>query len=301
MDKYHMMIIFFIIIVIIITSLILYKVWNTRSNYVGSNTISLLQWNTHYECFIKNNDDCCSKPLITYLNTLLNGNIDFANLSMFEITNYSPPNGYSIIDQYSQQPVYKCGQDITTLVYNNINWSPVGTPIYGCLNPKPDRAFIIQQFKNKTTGFDVYVIGAHMDHPAAGQSYPIASVQALADALTNNGITQSNNIILLADTNDANPSNPTPDSTFMSGIFGGSPVSNVQGAGANSTCCCNDGTFPYKTDRIISNFGKSNGPAKIIELNDPALFGTLGNCPSASGGPCTLGEMHKPVLWSLSV
>ena len=296
MSDYHMIIIFLLVTTLAVTSIILYKVLNTKSNYSGANTISLLQWNTHYECFVKNKDDCCSKPLTKYLYNVLDGSIDFANLSMFELATFSTPTGYSIIDQYSDKPAFECGYDITTLVYNNTKWTPVGNPIYGCLNPKPDRAFIIQQFKNISTGFDVYIIGAHMDHPVGKQLYPLTSVQVLAAALAKNGIGQSSNVILLADTNDANPDTPTPDSTFMNGILGGT-AKNVQGAGANPTCCCSDGTFPFKTDRIISNFGASAGPAKIVDLK--TIFGAMAQCPSP-GSSCVLGEMHKPVFWSLS-
>ena len=135
-----------------------------------------------------------------------------------------------------------------------------------------------------------------MDHPVGKQLYPLTSVQVLAAALAKNGIGQSSNVILLADTNDANPDTPTPDSTFMNGILGGT-AKNVQGAGANPTCCCSDGTFPFKTDRIISNFGASAGPAKIVDLK--TIFGAMAQCPSP-GSSCVLGEMHKPVFWSLS-
>lgn len=296
--------IFLLIAILTVVSIILYKVWNNKSTFTNNSSISLLQWNTHYECFVKNTTDCCSKPLVAYLNKML-PTVDFANLSMFEKTGYTPPSGYITIDQFSDKPAFECGYDITTLIYNSNRWEAVGKPIYGCLITN-DRAYIIQQFKEKSAGSKpVYVIGSHWSHPAQGQSYPSDSTAALAKALSDNNIHSTDRIILLADTNDSFPDKPTPDSVLMNAILGGK-ATNVQGTGPRQTCCCSDppqgsGPFPFKTDRIISNFG-TGGNVQIPELTD--IFGSIAQCPPPKNpllGSCVFGEMHKPVFWKLQL
>lgn len=293
--------IFLLIAILTVVSIILYKVWNNKSTFTNNSSISLLQWNIHYECFVKNTTDCCSKPLVKYLDKVL-PTVDFANLSMFEKTGYTPPPGYITIDQFSDKPAFECGYDITTLIYNSKRWEAVGKPIYGCLITK-DRAYIIQKFKEKSAGSEpVYVIGSHWSHPAQGQSYPSDSTAALAKALLHHDISSKDRIILLADTNDSFPHKPTPDSVLMNAILGGK-VKNVQGTGPRLTCCCSDPPqgnrpFPFKTDRIISNFGRG-GNVKIPDLTD--IFGSIAQCPPKNPllGSCVFGEMHKPVFWKL--
>lgn len=290
--------IFLLIAILTVVSIILYKVWNNKSTFTNNSSISLLQWNTHYECFVKNTTDCCSTPLVAYLNKML-PTVDFANLSMFEKTGYTPPSGYMIIDQFSDKPPFECGYDITTLIYNSNRWEAVGEPIYGCLITN-DRAYIIQQFKEKSAGSEpVYVIGSHWSHPAQGQSYPLDSTAALAKALSDNNIPSTARIILLADTNDSFPDKPTSDSVLMNAILGGK-ATNVQGTGPKQTCCCSDpGDFPFKTDRIISNFG-TGGKVQIPELTD--IFGSIAQCPPPKNPvSCVFGEMHKPVFWELQL
>lgn len=303
MSHIHPFILFLLVCILVLVSIILYKVWDTKSNYLSPTQINLLQWNTHYECFVKNTTNCCSKPLIAYLNKML-PRVDFANISMFEKTGYTPPDGYTTIDQFSNTPEYECGQDITTLIYNSKKWKAVSAPIYGCLVDK-DRAFIIQRFENIITGYKVVIIGAHFSHPAQGQSYPSDSTGKLADTLKANSISDKNDhIILLADTNDSFPDKPTPDDVIMKAIVGGSPTKPIVGSGANQTCCCSDSpnptAFPFKTDRIISNRGKSIGKPVIPELTE--IFGSIAKCPPPSGSTgCVFGEMHKPVFWSVGI
>jgi hypothetical protein len=311
-------VIFLLVAILIIVSIILYKVYENKSNFSNfsdsssgsdlsdDSDLSLLQWNVHYECFIKNKTDCCSKPLVDYLNNRLKSvNVDFANLSMFEMVGYTPPSGYISIDGFSTKPDYECGYDITTILYNSNRWKAIGNPIYGCLSTN-DRAYIIQKFVEKIRGDPkpVYVIGSHWDHPQTGENYPSASVNALNKALKDNSIKPTSRIILLADTNDNDPKHPTSDTVLMNAILGTSGT-NVLGTGPNQTCCCNDkpldsGSFPYKTDRIItSNIGKSIGTVTIPNLSD--IFGSVAQCPSLLGGTCEFGEMHKPVFWKLKM
>ena len=303
---YHPLILFLLVAIFVVSSLTLYKVLSKKSNYTsfgGSKSISLLQWNIHYECFTENKDDCCSSKVVNYLQKAI-PRVDFANLSMFELSGYKPPSQYGIISAYGTPTADQCGYDITTLLYNTNNWKAVGTPIHGCLIPK-DRAYIIQKFQNiSDSTLIVYVIGAHFSHPKQGQTYPIASIATLKKALLDNGIGSSDKIILMADTNDNFPYKPTSDSTFMNAILD-QKAKNVQGAGANQTCCCNDssqknGPFPFKTDRIISNNMGTGGDATAVNLTD--IFGSVvGQCPPSNNPSCILGEMHKPVLWTVNV
>lgn len=292
--------IFLLIAILTVVSIILYKVWNNKSTFTNNSSISLLQWNIHYECFVKNTTDC-PKLLVEYLDKML-PTVDFANLSMFEKTGYTPPSGYITIDQFSDKPKppFECGYDITTLIYNSNRWEAVGEPIYGCLITN-DRAYIIQQFKEKSAGSEpVYVIGSHWSHPAQGQSYPSDSTAALAKALSDNKIHSTDRIILLADTNDSFPDKPTPDSVLMNAILGGK-AKNVQGTGPRRTRCCSDpGNFPFKIDRIISNFG-TGGNVQTPKLTD--IFGSIAQCPPKNPllGSCVFGEMHKPVFWKLQL
>lgn len=304
MSHIHPFILFLLVCILTIVSIILYKVWDEKSNYLYPNQINLLQWNTHYECFVKNKNDCCTKPLISYLNKMI-PRTDFANISMFEKTGYTPPSGYTTIDQFSAKPAFECGQDITTLIYNSKKWKAVSKPIYGCLVPN-DRAFIVQRFENKTTGYKVVIIGAHFSHPAQGQSYPSDSTAMISKTLQEHGISdESDHIILLADTNDNFPDKPTPDEVFMKAIVGQKTKHNIVGSGPKQTCCCSDSPnptpFPYKTDRIISNRGTSKGKAVIPELTD--IFGSIAKCPPPPGstGGCVFGEMHRPVFWAVGI
>jgi hypothetical protein len=331
-DKYAI-VIFLLIMILITIFIILYKVSQinvssdfthlTKSEdvnlmpykYSHGIDISLLQWNIHYECFVNNKDadsECCSGPVIKYLNNKLIGSpqIDFANLTMFESKNYSPPNGFKMIGSYTDSN-YICGRDGTALIYNSERWRPDGDAIHGCIIPTPiDRAFIIQKFignNDKNKNISLYIIGAHFSHPPEGSYYPQESLDRIKDTLKRSNISVESNIILLADTNDSDPSlaHETPDSVFMNGITNIITPNQVIGTGPVETCCCSDtpqttglGPFPYKTDRIIANFGKSNGPAI---LGDPVSIVGGSQCSVPNPTGCLLGEMHKPVFWSLQV
>jgi len=165
------------------------------------------------------------------------------------------------------------------------------------------RAIRQKQFKEKSAGSKpVYVIGSHWSHPAQGQSYPSDSTAALAKALSDNNIHSTDRIILLADTNDSFPDKPTPDSVLMNAILRGK-AKHVQGTGPRHTCCCSDPpqgdvSFPFKTDRIISNFGRGDN-VQIPELTE--IFGSIAQRPPKNPllGSCVFGEMHKPVFWKL--
>ena len=287
-----------------------FKLFN--ENY--SKSISLFQWNTHYECFTtETNGTCCSKPLESYINNnLINRNVDFANFSMFELKTYIPPENYTIINPFSH-PDKTCGYDITCLVYNNKRWKQVSDnnvyPYYGCLqypsDPHPkskkgswDRSFIIQKFTD-SKGVIMFVIGAHYSHD------PELSTKRIAQTLQKLNITDKDNIIFMADTNDINPQQPTTNSSFMSQLLHTTP-SNVQGTTTNmATCCCSDTpkAFQYKTDRIISNFGAGLTP-QLGNLNQ--IFPDIQNPCSplvSTSDPvvkCKLGEMHLPLFWVLN-
>lgn len=295
--------------ILFIVSLILYKITKPKSSlklfapkYTDSNTkVSLFQWNTHYECFTTpTNDDCCSKPLTSYLNNnLVSRHIDFANFSMFENKDYKPPDGYEIINPFSK-PDKLCGRDITSLVYNT-KWTADSEngkyPYYNCFIPKTDpkgedRSYVIQKFtKDDMT---IYVIGAHFSHK------PLDSIRTLATSLKSLGITANDNIIMMADTNDVDPKNPTKDSDFLKELLGGVNSTISNGTGPLNTCCCSDTpAFKYKTDRIISNFGSPTKP----QLGDLSLIfpNIKPSACSKVSSLCSLGEMHLPLYWVLNI
>lgn len=94
----------------------------------------------------------------------------------------------------------------------------------------------------------------------------------------------------------------TSDLSFINNAILGNTANDVQGTGPKQTCCCSDkGDFPYKTDRIISNFG-SGGDTTIVELTD--IFGSIAKYPPTDKlqlGSYAFGEMHKPVFWKLKI
>merc|ERR1712178_154978 len=82
---------------------------------------------------------------------------------------WTDPNFASAAENYITNQG-ECGQDVTSIVYNNAKWEPHGDPQTGCLQPAPkDRAFVMQMFQSKSDSSQlVAVVGAHFPHADTG-------------------------------------------------------------------------------------------------------------------------------------
>lgn len=283
----------------------------------SSNTINLLHWNPHYECFIKNccvAADSCPAAVIGRINLLLSQeSIDFASLVMFETKTYQPPKPYREINAY---PSGQCGMDSTSILYNSAKWVPDEHMFYVCLKPK-DRMTIIQKFKSVTNpAFSVWVVAAHFGHDQHGQFDP-PELNFLHEYLYVNPdgpqIGKGDNLVFMADTNAGSATGNQSNQYILQTILGG--PRRVVGSEPFQTCCYNDqkdgqwSPFQFSSDRIIANFGNrmetvrtgSSDPglsaqewAKSVNIPDACYKG------SCKGSPI-IGEMHKYVVAKLHI
>lgn len=240
--------------------------------------VSLFQWNIHWQCF---RNSCCSTVAIHYLNTnLVSRNVDFANFIELEDANYQPPSGYQkIIGHCGSGPI--TSGDVTTIVYNT-RWTPVGSPQHFCINDPTggsrggSRPTLIQKFS--LGSFTVYVAGIHFTHDR--NSY----VAGLKKAFETAGITASDNIIIMSDTNQHGSS-----AALITDILGVSPR-NIQATPIHGTCCYNShnppGNFSLPYDRIIATFGSHM-------TSDFPTFSDVVPHPIAG---CQYSEQHSPVF-----
>lgn len=235
--------------------------------------IGLLQWNPHWQCFVKS--QACNSGARAALDTLLGGgDLDFANIVELPL-NYTRPNGWDAVHS-------KCGLDITQLMYDSRKWLPEGDAVKGCLQAKPpDRPFVIQQFSSAAPtrsgfGTKVVVVGAHYPHP------PPDVRQLATDLGKVMQDTMVSQVIFLADTNELR-------SRTAADIFSdiGVAADKLASTSLERTCCYNS-DFPeqYTFDRIIANFGWFS--------STEVLFGDM---PSWA----RVGEFHKAVRATLHV
>lgn len=226
--------------------------------------ITALQWNPHWECFVRT-PHSCGQGATKALNGILKaGFLDFANLVMWADESYRPPAPFSMLKA-------KCGRDVVMLLYDRTHWRPSGEHKVLCLQGK-DRASVVQVFTKTTApllGLSVMVVGAHLPHPEMG------------DLRELNGMIASwgKNVMFIGDTNTIEQSkrlwcelNPKSCSQVISTEL------------LNS--CCKDTHYVYKGfDRILANFGE--------HMQTKSCFESVGNL--------SMGEFHKGVVGTLAV
>ena len=322
------------IITLIIVSITLYKVFNlSKSNYQydykyknnnnnnnNNNNINLFHWNIHFECFSNKCNvtaESCPQAAIGFITkSLADRSIDFAHF--IDLENQQQlvlPPGYTMINPYSNST--KCGYDYNCIVYNSNSWTPVSQPYIRCMEQPPEfssanRITIIQQFKNKFTNLLIWVIGAHFGHPSTTESWDTV-LAGLKNIILKLPIKQTDNIILLADTNASYDTDTESNDYIMKGVLPFN-VNKINGSTPYKSCCFNDmndekttfSPFRWKSDRIISNFGKSMTVDTQWLNSDTSYFYNQINIPASCRvlNPPTqpaIAEMHKPVFATLSI
>jgi hypothetical protein len=245
-------------------------------------SLTVLQWNPHWECFVSENMDTCGNNAFDELSKLLSDNaIDFANVVEIneESDVYQPPEPWQITTA-------RTGQDSTALVYNSASWTPIGDAITGSVVDDQDRAFAVQAFQSTATSEKVIVVGAHFPHNEFDSSNLADAVakamSANDDALgvvfaadTNTEVTKSTASIL----KDAMPSLSVDDDVASSELV---------------VTCCHDHGYDYHTyDRVAATFATS---VRTELLFDPEP--SWADIESPEG---RAGEFHKAVLATFAV
>jgi hypothetical protein len=251
--------------------------------------VSLMHWNAHWQCFKKGNN-CCSDVAKKYVNSnLLSRNVDFANIIEMSDSTYEPPSGYKIILNHCGGSGPIKGGDLLTLIYNTSKWKPISKTNKFCIEGRPT---LIQEFQNNYNSFKTYVIVAHFSHTRS------TYVAAILKAVKSLGITSTDNIIFMADTNQKGS-----NETLIKDMIGGTPK-KILGSNLMGTCCFsgrkkenyselyseNLSKFSLPYDRIITTFGD-----KIV--SEFPKFGKI--IPSIQNG-CDYSEMHLPVFSVIS-
>ena len=266
-------------------------------------SINLFHWNPHWQCYV--NKCCtvaesCPASVESYLNNILGTqNIDFASLLMYEMANYIPPYGYSTIKPYTPGKS-DCGMDTTSIVYNYNNWTPISKTFVTCLQSN-DRMAVLVKFKSNHSSLTLWVLAAHFGHNDGGFYDPI-ELNELNDFIKKSGVSNSDNFIMMADTNAGGISGKESNEIMLRTVLGYN--SNVVASVPFKSCCYSD-NFSWSSDRILSNFG-----SKMITHNIPPTSQTpeewaysINLPPSCYLKQCknspTIAEMHKPVLTSL--
>lgn len=235
-----------------------------------ASALNLLQWNPHWQCFVKNEKNCKENAEAALESLLAHYDVDFANIVELADNNYSLPVPWVWITK-------DCGKDRTALIYNSSRWAPgtmEGSGAEGCMEEGRDRPFVVQQFTAKVPGQlvpQVVVIGAHYPHTAERE----ALKQSLAFVLS---ATKVPEVILIADTNE---NSWVSNDNIMKDIGQGA----VTGTNLERTCCYNDNFYEAHTfDRIIANFDGV--------MSTTVLFDTLPYWART-------GEFHKGILGQL--
>lgn len=226
--------------------------------------ISALQWNPHWECFVRT-PKTCGQGATRALNGMLRARfLDFANLVMWADDKYRPPAPYSMLKA-------KCGRDVVVLLYDHARWRPSGKHKVLCLQGQ-DRPSIVQVFTKTSVpflGLSVMVIGAHLPHPQHGDLGTLQSTIA----------SWGGKVMFMGDTNRI-----SSGKTLWCELSPKS-CSRVVGSKLHNTCCKNT-NFLYKGfDRILANFGKSMQSKTTFE----------------SVAKLSAGEFHTGVVGTLTV
>lgn len=232
--------------------------------------MSLMHWNPHWQCTTKS---CCSNIATQYINNnIVSRQVDFANIIELETPGYTPPSGY-------QKIVARCGGDYTTIIYNTMKWTPVGSPSTFCINDAGNvgnngRPCLIQKFTNSSLTF--YVMGMHFTH------FRDNYIRGIHTAFQQLGINSSDKIVFMADTNQ----NGTSEK-LMTDMLQGTP-SVILASPVRGTCCYNgpNSKFHLPYDRIITTIG-------LHMTSDFPTFNDI--IPNPIAG-CSYDEMHLPVF-----
>lgn len=210
-------------------------------------TLSVMHWNPHWECFVQANDTCGATVRASVDAMLSAGFLDIVNLVMFEVKDYRPPAPYNMIES-------KCGNDIVRLFYNQERWnitSDTGSKLL-CLDGD-DRAAVVQSFTS-VWGLTITVVGAHFPHPGYG------SLQPLQDAVESTG---TGKVLMLADTNRDYASHD------LLCEFHPSSCNHVISTSLWQSCCKNTGFQNKGFDRVIANFGRNMKTQSHFNTDEP--------------------------------
>eukprot|EP00927_Polykrikos_kofoidii_P069231 TRINITY_DN6460_c0_g1_i1.p1 TRINITY_DN6460_c0_g1~~TRINITY_DN6460_c0_g1_i1.p1 ORF type:complete len:270 (+),score=36.47 TRINITY_DN6460_c0_g1_i1:56-865(+) len=237
--------------------------------------LNILQWNIHWECFIKSPGVCGPAAEVELTRLLTTNEIDIASVIELDDPNYVPPAGYA------KKQSTMCGQDIVTILWKTDRLSFAGSATTVCMDPTPDRPALIMSFSS-AYGEALTVVGAHYPHPGYQSRQKIADTTSLRNALAS--IRPVGKVLLVADTN----------------VFGATNKEIFQDLGINSviagsderfhTCCVHDG-FYFLFDRIIANFGTMT--SRMAWTDTPAW---------ATAAPLSYAasSMHRPLVGTLT-
>eukprot|EP00405_Crypthecodinium_cohnii_P008511 CAMPEP_0206437444 /NCGR_PEP_ID=MMETSP0324_2-20121206/11045_1 /ASSEMBLY_ACC=CAM_ASM_000836 /TAXON_ID=2866 /ORGANISM="Crypthecodinium cohnii, Strain Seligo" /LENGTH=436 /DNA_ID=CAMNT_0053904727 /DNA_START=22 /DNA_END=1332 /DNA_ORIENTATION=- len=258
----------------------------------STGTLSLLQWNPHWQCFVWNQDDCANRVVALANEYLEKYDVDFANFIELESKDWRPREGWMSVESTRD-----CSNDITEIVYNTARWTVSTDPAHkatGCLEGN-DRPFVLQVFyPRKGSWVDVgingvIVVGAHFPHPGRrDKRHPFSFTKHISDVLevltASTGIQQ---VVLIADTNCDNKRMNTLIAEELK-----FPGQKVIGTSLQHTCCADSKYASRMTfDRIIANFGaaESGDMETQLPMEDPPAW-----TRQVHGG--RVGAFHKPIL-----
>ena len=270
-------------------------------------TVTALQWNSHFECFLV--PGCAVAASAFARNQLTANKVDFGNFINFEYAGFKSAKPWPELP-----PAYKtlggpaCREGFTDsllLVYNAERWQPIDSSAaeVGCLfklpassGDKDARAFAAQAFRDATSGVVLIVLAVHYPHDwdKAKRTASVETLKAALRALGGDAATLR--VLLLA---DANVSFETPSATLLNEL--GLQSKPEQTSRSWRTCCFGDG-FRYAGDRIVSNFGRLHSEVRPMAEDEPvpawADFSlTKEQQQAGTSGSLTGGnEMHKPVI-----
>lgn len=259
----------------------------------ASETITLLQFNPHWECFKGANYHKCGLHVFDLITRFLyTHDVDFANIVMFP-ESYRPPDGWSI----------KCrsggGGDTDCIIWKSKTWEQA--------NPKVDcwyghgRACNVMTFQRHDRDFDkVTVVGAHFPHAPGTQWYEDYLGQLRRSVLESSTVNQR--VVLMADSNAG--LKQMADRTLMEGIGALSQDKSFHSLWYDYRTCCYDNGFYAFFDRVAANFGRKLEVIKDEEyqaqsqnyLKAPA-FAEVTKYP----GTWIPGAFHQPVLARVTV
>eukprot|EP00931_Biecheleriopsis_adriatica_P056795 TRINITY_DN33680_c0_g1_i1.p1 TRINITY_DN33680_c0_g1~~TRINITY_DN33680_c0_g1_i1.p1 ORF type:complete len:526 (+),score=92.74 TRINITY_DN33680_c0_g1_i1:61-1578(+) len=202
-------------------------------HHTSKNTISTLQWNPHWECFVRSGDSC-GRIAKQALDGMLNsGFLDFANICMFALEGgYQPPQPYAKLET-------RCGKDYVMMLYDSSDWQPDGDAKHVCSQGN-DRAGIVQRFIRHDNSTAVTVAGVHFPHPGYGD------LTGLKQAIKSLG---GDKFILMADTNRVY------ESQKLLCELNPGHCGHAASTQLFNSCCHSDGFQNKGFDRVIANFG----------------------------------------------
>eukprot|EP00930_Biecheleria_cincta_P029186 TRINITY_DN20311_c0_g1_i1.p1 TRINITY_DN20311_c0_g1~~TRINITY_DN20311_c0_g1_i1.p1 ORF type:complete len:358 (-),score=44.91 TRINITY_DN20311_c0_g1_i1:473-1546(-) len=259
----------------------------------ASETITLLQFNPHWECFKDANYHKCGLQVFQLITRFLQEHdVDFANLVMFAKW-YSPPDGWGM----------KCwsggGGDTDCIIWKSKSWEQI--------SPKVDcwyghgRACNVMTFQRLDRPDDkVTVVGAHFPHAPGGKWYGdyLGELRQSSSLATQ---TVTKRVIVLADSNAG--LKQMPDRTLLEGIGALSQGQTFHGLWYAYRTCCYDMGYQGFFDRIAANFGQKLEVVKDSDyrrqsqnyLHAPAF------AQVTKPGTVSPGAFHHPVLARLTL